>query len=51
MRTSAAQRELDIVRAQGKALKGQLQQMQELLASREQEHKYIQLLFCHYKAK
>ena len=39
LRASAAQRELEIVRGQVKAAKAQLQQMQELLATREQEHR------------
>ena len=41
LRASAGQRELEIVRGQVKSLKTQLQQMQELLATREQEHRYI----------
>ena len=42
LRASAGQRELEIVRGQVKSLKTQLQQMQELLATREQEHRYRQ---------
>ena len=40
MRATAAQRELEIVRGQLQTAKRQLQQLQELLAAREQEHRY-----------
>ena len=46
MRASAGQRELEIVRGQVKNLKGQLHQLQELLATREQEHRFA---FCAVK--
>lgn len=45
MRASAGQRELDIVRGQVKSLQGQVQQLQELLACREQQHRYGQMSF------
>ena len=38
-RAAAATREVEILRNNMKSLKGQLQQLQELLATREQEHR------------
>ncbi|CAH1800262.1 unnamed protein product [Owenia fusiformis] len=39
LQNSATQREAELLRTSVKSLKGQLQQMQELLADREQEHR------------
>mgnify|MGYP002803881909 CR=1 FL=1 len=39
MRAAALARELDILKTNNKQLKGQVQQLQELLATREQQHK------------
>lgn len=41
MKAAALARELDILKANNKQLKGQVQQLQELLATREQQHKYV----------
>ncbi|CAB4004917.1 Leucine-rich repeat and coiled-coil domain-containing 1 [Paramuricea clavata] len=39
MRAAALARELDLLKVNNKQLKGQIQQLQELLATREQQHK------------
>jgi predicted nucleic acid-binding Zn-ribbon protein len=42
MRAAALGRELDILKTNSKQLKNQVQQLQELLATREQQHKYVE---------
>ena len=39
MKAAALARELDLLKTNNKQLKGQVQQLQELLATREQQHK------------
>ena len=39
MRAAAVGRELDLVKTQCKQQEGKIQQLQELLANREQEHR------------
>lgn len=59
-RASAGKREVEILASQVKSLKSQVQSLQELLANREQDHRYViskylsflsshcvKFLFCH----
>lgn len=44
MRAAALARELDIVKTNNKQLTSQVQQLQELLATREQQHKFVKVI-------
>ena len=41
MRAAATTREVELLRSNVTTVKSQLQQLQELLATREQEHRYV----------